>query len=225
MTNTGAGLLRNTPEAAAAHLQIYKNKMSDGSFSPTEDGELLSHIRGGSFEAFRALVKAYQHRVINTCYGFLKNREDAEDAAQEVFIEVYRSVSGFRGETKLSTWIYRIAVTRSLDLLRKRSRKKRASGRNRRENFDDLEHRLQAPEADWPEDVFKGRERAGVLSRAVDSLPQSQRIAVVLNLYEGFSSHEIADIMRTSPSAVEGLVHRAKTNLKKKLRSYYEKYE
>ncbi len=75
-------------------------------------------------ESFRSLVAEHQEMVINTCYRFVFNREDAEDLAQDVFIEVYRSLEQFREEARLSTWIYRIAVTKSLDHLRRLKRKK-----------------------------------------------------------------------------------------------------
>ncbi|MCP4180314.1 MAG: RNA polymerase sigma factor [bacterium] len=76
-------------------------------------------------ENFRQLMESYKDKVVNTCYGFLHNREDAEDVAQEVFIEVYLSYHKFRGKSSISTWIYRIAINKSLDVCRKRSAKKR----------------------------------------------------------------------------------------------------
>ena len=189
-----------------------------------EDTELVSRIKDGYFDAFQVLVEKYQHRVINTCFGFLKNKEDAEDITQEVFIEVYKSLSGFREDSKLSTWIYRIAVTRSLDYIRRQGRKKRELRSQHKADFDDQEKRLAAPFSNGPEVRFTNRERANILRNAVDSLPQNQRIVITLNKYEGFSSEEIGEIMGMSLSAVEGLIHRAKKNLKKILTRYYEKY-
>ncbi|MFV8354456.1 RNA polymerase sigma factor [Flavobacterium sp. XS2P14] len=78
-------------------------------------------------DAFDELVILYRIRVINTCYRFLLNKDDAEDVSQEVFIEVFQSIQSFRGDSKLSTWIFRIAVTKSLDEIKKRNRKKRIS--------------------------------------------------------------------------------------------------
>ena len=92
-----------------------------------EEAELLQKLKAGDKAAFSELVRLYSNRVINTCYRFLLDKEDAEDVSQEVFIEVFQSIGSFRGDAKLSTWIYRIAVTRSLDEIKKRNRKKRLS--------------------------------------------------------------------------------------------------
>ena len=93
----------------------------------SEDQELTARIRSGEPEAFKKLVDLYQVHVLNTCYRFVLNREDSEDIAQEVFVEVYRSMAKFEGKSKLSTWIYQIAVNKSLDFIRKERRKKRSS--------------------------------------------------------------------------------------------------
>ena len=86
-----------------------------------EDRDLVQEVLSGKNSAFRALVEEYQDRVFNACLNVLRDREDAEDVAQEVFIEVFNSLRSFRGDSKLSTWIYRIAVSKSLDLLRWRA--------------------------------------------------------------------------------------------------------
>ena len=83
----------------------------------------IQSIKNNEPESFRKLVLNYQDMIVNTCYGFVKNHTDAEDVAQEVFIEVYRSVNKFREDAKLSTWLYRIAVNKSIDFLRKKKRK------------------------------------------------------------------------------------------------------
>jgi RNA polymerase sigma-70 factor (ECF subfamily) len=90
-----------------------------------KDEYLINNLKKGDLHVFKVLVDEHQKRVLNTCYRFVNNREDAEDLTQEVFLEVYKSISRFRGDSKLSTWIYRIAMTKSLDFLRKQKRKKR----------------------------------------------------------------------------------------------------
>ena len=102
---------------------------------------LQKHAKTSGDELFRALVTEHQEMVINTCYRFVLNREDAEDLAQDVFVEVHRSLDQFREESKLSTWIYRIAVTKSLDHLRRMKRKKRFSSLKRIIGVDDPEDR------------------------------------------------------------------------------------
>ncbi|HKB46033.1 MAG TPA: sigma-70 family RNA polymerase sigma factor, partial [Chitinophagaceae bacterium] len=87
--------------------------------------ELIQSLRNGDEAAFKFLVKNYQDRVYNTAIGIVQNAEDAQDVAQEVFIQVFRSIHSFKEESKLSTWIYRITTSRALDLLRSRKSKKR----------------------------------------------------------------------------------------------------
>ncbi len=159
---------------------------------------------------FSDLVAEHQEMVLNTCYRFVLNREDAQDLAQEVFIEVHRSLDRFREESKLSTWIYRIAVTKSLDHLRKLKRKKRFSSLKRIIGVDDPADSIPAPERENPADALADKERVAVLQVALDSLPDSQKAAFLLSKQDGYSNQEIADILQTTIPAVESLVHRAK---------------
>ncbi len=89
------------------------------------ESELIQGLRNGDEESFRFLVSTYQDRIYNTIISIVQNAEDAEDVAQEVFIQVFRSINSFKGESKLSTWMYRIATTRSLDLLTKPQKQKK----------------------------------------------------------------------------------------------------
>jgi RNA polymerase sigma-70 factor, ECF subfamily len=172
-------------------------------------------------ELFKSLVAEHQEMVINTCYRFVFNREDAEDLAQDVFVEVFRSLEQFREEAKLSTWIYRIAVTKSLDHLRRLKRKKRFSSLKRMIGVTDPSEEIATPVTDNPAEVLSESERAAILQDALNSLPDSQKTAFLLSKQEGYSNQEIADILKTSVSAVESLVHRAKKNLHGKLYAYY----
>jgi RNA polymerase sigma-70 factor (ECF subfamily) len=172
-------------------------------------------------ELFRSLVAEHQEMVVNTCYRFVFNREDAEDLAQDVFVEVFRSLEQFREESKLSTWIYRIAVTKSLDHLRRMNRKKRFTSLKRIIGIEDPADDIPAPSRNNPAEACTDNERAQVLQNALNTLPESQKTAFLLSKQEGFSNQEIADILKTSVSSVESLVHRAKKNLHAKLYNYY----
>ena len=174
-------------------------------------------------EQFKKIVCEYQEMVINTCYRFVFNREDAEDLAQEVFVEVYRSLEQFRAESKLSTWIYRIAVTKSLDHLRRMKRIKRFGALKRIIGVNDPVAEIAAPSGDTPEKNLEDNERSAILLNALSLLPDNQKAAFLLSKQEGYSNQEIADILKTSVSAVESLVHRAKKNLHDRLYAYYKK--
>jgi RNA polymerase sigma-70 factor (ECF subfamily) len=186
-----------------------------------DDHILVSDLKDGEEEAFRYLIDQYQDKVYNTCIGFVKNPDDADDLTQEVFIEVYNSIHKFRLESKLSTWIYRISVNKSLEYLRKMKRKKRfgflfAIG-------DEGKQRGNVElEFNHPGILAENKEKAAILSQAIEKLPENQKIAFTLHKLEDLSYDQISEIMRKSLSSVESLMHRAKLNLRKELFNYYK---
>ena len=182
------------------------------------DEELVRKIIDGDHLAFKRLVDRYQHLVINTCYNLIGNRQDAEDVAQEVFFQVYKSARKFRREAKFSTWLYRIAVNRSLNFIRDNKRfrwleslSSLLEGENQRVSD------VPASNSDRPDIALEKKERDAAVQRAIDSLPAKQRAAFVLHKYEGLSYQEIAEILERSLSSVESLIHRAKSNLQREL--------
>ncbi len=183
--------------------------------------ELVREIAGGSESAFRFLVEKHQDMVVNVCNGFLHCIDDSHDVAQEVFVEVFKSIGRFRNESKVSTWLYRIAVNKSLNFLR--SKKRRGVIKSIEAFFGSSDtDKLEIATTD--RDTMESDERAKVLHRAIDSLAQNQRIAFTLNKYEDMSYKQVAEIMNVSVSSVESLLFRAKKNLQKKLVNFYKNY-
>ncbi len=178
------------------------------------ESELIQGLKEGNEQAFRYLVNTYQDRVFNTAIGIVQNAEDAEDVAQEVFIQVYRSIHSFKGESKLSTWLYRIATTRSLDLLRNRKSKKRF-GFLQRLFGEGNEPLYELPDFNHPGIALDRKENAARLFKAINQLPENQKVAFTLHKLEDLSYQEVSDVMQTSVAAVESLMHRAKQNLRK----------
>lgn len=183
--------------------------------------EIIQKLQQGNEQAFKELVETYKKQVINTCFGLVHNLSDAEDIAQDVFIEVFRSVKKFRADAKISTWLYRIAVNRSLNFIRDNKRRKWF------QSFDDVAKEknlmLHYQSADNPGTDLESLQRANILHEAISSLPENQKTAFALNKYEELSYREIADIMEISVSSVESLIHRAKIGLQKKLYTCYKK--
>ncbi len=140
-------------------------------------------------------------------------------------LEVYQSIDQFRGQSKLSSWIYRIAVTKSLDFVRRGNRKKRTGQLRRVLGWasDGEQTDLEPEVSRTAMDELAEKERAEILHKAVDALPENQRIAVNLHNYEGFHYTEVAQIMETSVSSVESLLHRARKNLEKRLAHYFSR--
>lgn len=187
------------------------------------EADLVAALRSGSESAFRRLVLQYERQVRQVCFGFLRNQEDAEDVAQEVFMEVYRSVGKFRGDARLSTWLYRIAVSRSLNQV-KRNQKRMQDQSLEGTSAEGQVRSLQIADAGMnPQAALENDERNRILMQAVDKLPKNQRVAFTLHRFDELSYKEIAAIMEVSLSSVESLMHRAKRNLKKRLMHYYKK--
>ena len=186
------------------------------------DQELIEQILSGNQTAFRQMVNQYQVLVFNTCLGFVGNRQSAEDLSQDVFIEIYRSVHKFRGDAKLSTWLYRISVNKSLNYIR--DHKKHHIVRSlERFFYGEKEERLEVEDyifgsADAP---MEQQQHAQELHEAIQKLPENQQIAFNLNKFEDLPYKQIAEVMAVSLSTVESLIHRAKKNLQKNLADYY----
>ncbi|RMD48162.1 MAG: sigma-70 family RNA polymerase sigma factor [Ignavibacteria bacterium] len=172
---------------------------------------------------FRKIVNEHEERVRNTLFRFVKTREDTEDIAQEVFIQVYESMGKFRGDAELSTWIYKITVNKAIDFLRRKKRKKRFAQLTSIFGNDEEYEEVNIPSSSNPASDLETEQRKEILNMALDKLPENQRTAIILSRYEGFSNKEIAKIMSSSVSSVESLLHRAKKNLHKILYDYYEK--
>lgn len=181
--------------------------------------EFILSLQNGDPRAFKQLVETWQNMVYNTVLSIVQDIQEAEDLAQEVFIQVYQSVHSFRGDAKLSTWIYRVAVAKALDAERKKKAKKRVAnlkswiGLGERE--EDVAH------FHHPGVQLDNKERAAVLFNAMKELPENQRIAFTLIKAEGLSYEATAEIMNVTIKAVEALMHRAKENLRKRLQHYY----
>lgn len=195
---------------------------SDKFLPRADEQKLIEKLKNGDESAFKLIVDTRKDLVYNTALGLLQSAEDAEDITQEVFIKVYESVHQFKGESAFSTWLYKIAVTKSLELIRSRKRKKRfAFITSILSENNELKH--DPPEFHHPGIQLDNRERAATLFKAIAKLPDNQRVAFTLHKLEGVSYIEIGDVMQLSVSAVESLIHRAKSNLKKDLEDYYLK--
>ena len=189
-----------------------------------EDLELINRLKNGDDEAFRIILEKYQRLVLSCSYKFLRNTESAEDLTQEVFLEVFESIQTFRADSKLSTWIYRITVTKSINHLKSLKRKKRFAVLVSLFGEDEVEKRISTPDNVSPEKELENQDRAKILNWALEKLPVNQRIAFTLSKTNEMSYEEISSVLNTSIASVESLIHRAKTNLKKILFNYYKKH-
>lgn len=172
-------------------------------------------MKEGREDAFRCLVVDYGDRMYNTVLSIIQDTQDIEDIVQEVFMAVYQNIDKFRGDAKLSTWMYRIAVTKSLEAIRKQKR-------NPMSALSDTMENLSANGFNHPGVLVENREKAALLFQALKRLPETQKTAFVLHKTEGLSYMEIAQVMKLSLPAVESLIYRARQGLQKLLAGYYK---
>ena len=180
------------------------------------ENELIDCILDHNNNCFKILVDKYQSLILNTCFGFLKYKSDAEDVTQEVFIEIYHSIYKFNRKSSLSTWIYRISVNKSLDYIR---------NNKKRNIFISIEKFIFNISDDSIDTISNNiqDEKEAILHITINRLSKNQKIAFTLHKFRNLSYKEIAEIMELSLSAVEGLIHRANKNVRKELLNYYKK--
>lgn len=181
-----------------------------------DDRLLIKQVVAGDVKAFGRLVDKHHRRVVHICLSFVAQKDDAEDIAQEVFIEVYRSIKKYRGESSLSTWLYRLSVNKSLDFIRQKSRQKRGGGLVVSVDHSTLEE-LQISSKSLPTDNIEEEERMQLLNAAINDLPERQRVAILLSKVDGLPQQEVAEVMKTTVSSVESLLVRAKKKLREQL--------
>lgn len=184
------------------------------------DTAFIKRLKNKEGAAFSQLVEESQQLVYNTALGILQNEEDAEEVTQDVFISVYENLSSFKEDAQLNTWIYRIAINKSLDAEKKKRRQK--SGGLLKRIFD-REVDEEAVHFEHPGVLLDQKENAAALFAALKKIPATQRTAFVLQKMEGQSNKDIAAIMEINETAVESLLARAKKNLRNTLALYFEK--
>jgi RNA polymerase sigma factor (sigma-70 family) len=186
--------------------------------------DLIHDIAKGSESALREIYDVYKNIVFNTALSYLRERSEAEEITQDVFIEVFDSAKKFEGKSSVQTWTYRITVNKCLDRLRYLKRKKRfaqvqslfQSGGTALQfdvaDDDDFEH---------PGIALDRQENAKIFFKVLERLPAQQQTAFILSFIEDLPRQEVADVMQISLKAVESLLQRAKVNLRGALEEYY----
>ena len=184
-----------------------------------EDDEfLIKRFVSNDESAFEELFRRYEQKIFNLVYRYIGPYPETEELTQDVFVKVYKSANTFKGKSKFSTWIYRIAVNTCLNY--------KAKKRLIVESLDKIDNQpvkeLVAPDSTNPEEQFTRARKMAIIQQVIDVLPPNQKIAFILSKYEGFSYAEIGEIMNVSISSVESLLFRAKQQLKKELTPYKE---
>jgi RNA polymerase sigma-70 factor (ECF subfamily) len=193
------------------------NSTEDKMSEKTLDAELVSQAKQGKMEAFELLVNRYQQKVANVISKFVKDRHEIQDVAQEVFIKVFRALPNFRGDSSFYTWIYRIAVNTSKNHLVSKSRRLQDAPVEfeEAENFSgNEEHR----NLDTPDAVYARGELEQTMSKAIATLPEDLKTAIVLREVEGLSYEEIAEEMDCPIGTVRSRIFRARDAIDQAMR-------
>lgn len=188
------------------------------------DTELIARFTKGCQKSFEELMSRYETKVHNLAMRLTRNPEDAEEVLQDVFVTVYRKISGFEGKAKFSSWLYRITVNAAFMKLRKRKQDQSVS-------LDDMLPHLQN-KAITQRNAFGARSDAlalnneirDALESAIGKLPEDYRAVFVLRDIDGLSNKEVGDILSLSIPAVKSRLHRSRLMLRKRLRRFYEDY-
>lgn len=187
------------------------------------DLTLMLRVKEGDSVAFEQLVELHQHRVIGTVAKMLGDEIEAEDVAQQVFVRVWRSAARYEPTAKFTTWLF--TITRNLVFNETRRRKRHGAisldqpreSENDRSLLESVEGSAKSPDVSFLDD-----EMMGAIQRAIEELPEAQRMAIILRRYEDTPYEEIAEILELSVPAVKSLLFRARTDLREKLKRYLE---
>ncbi len=183
---------------------------------------LMLRVKEGDTRAFEELVELHQRVVIGTVARMLNNVDDAHDVAQQVFVRVWRSAPRYEPSAKFTTWLFTIMRNLVFNEMRRRGRKREVSMEERQE-----EHHVEPATAGRtnPDSVVAQSELEVAIDRAIRSLPEKQRLAVLLRRDQDMPYEEICVVLKMSLSAVKSLLFRARNDLKEKLKGYLDESE
>ncbi len=190
---------------------------------PSAEGGLVARLKQGDPAAFEELVRQYEAKVFSLARGLTRNAEDAQDAVQDTFLSVFKNVKSFKGDSSLSTWIYRITVNAALMKMRRRRHEDRTVPIDEAmPAFDEDGHRV-ASLPDWnprADEMLLNREMGGHLTQAIGALEADYRSVLILRDQEGLSNEEVAAVLKLSVAAVKSRLHRARIFVRERIKDY-----
>ena len=209
-------------QSLAAHEPADPKRLHvDGDFADLDDAAIMLELRAGNMAAFDYLLQKYRKPIIHFMFRMVHNQAVAEELAQEVFLRVYRSRETYRAEARFSTWLYRIAT--NLGVNRARDTKQERSVSTVYLDETDSETGTTPDLADATPDIestMLRQERMNAIREVVLSLPDRQRMAVLMHKYEEMDYKQIGDVLKLSESATKSLLFRAYQTLREKLKDF-----
>jgi RNA polymerase sigma-70 factor (ECF subfamily) len=181
------------------------------------EAKIMTEVAEGNLAAFRIIVELHHKPLISFIARYTGDRDSAEDIAQEVFLRVFKAAKDYKPQAKFRTWLFTIATNLCLNELRKNKSSPKLVDLS---YLHEQEYPIAAPAAFSPEKAAQDAELSAAVHKAIQSLPENQRIAILLRQYNDFSYAEISEMLGISTSAVESLIQRARQNLKRSLSSF-----
>ena len=189
----------------------------------TNDRELIRRLQVGDEEAVKDLADRYRHRIFQMALRHMRNREDAEEVTQDVLMKVYRKIDAFRGDSALSSWIYRITFNTAMSRLRSSKLARAAQQRESAHQLDEQAGREVRQPADWSnmpdEELLRAQLRRAVVA-AIQELPEIYRVPVVLRDIEGLSTEEASTRLHVKDQTLKSRLHRGRLMLRTRLQAF-----
>ena len=190
----------------------------------TQDRQLIARLQAGDETAVQELADRYRPRISQLAMRYMKNREDAEEVTQDVLLKVYRKAGAFRGDSALSSWIYRITFNTAMSRLRT-NRAERVAGEERErllsaDRQNDDEARAPRELADWhhmPDEELLRSELRDAVAEAIDHLPEIYRVPVVLRDIQGLTTEEASTRLKVKDQTLKSRLHRGRLLLRERL--------
>ena len=201
------------------------------SFSQTKEDKateeaLVRDLQNGNLDAYDKLAEIYQKKVYGLSFHLTRNQMDAQDVTQEVLLTLFRKINMFQGKSAFSSWVYRIAVNASYMKLRSKKKEPNVSIDELMPSFNSAGFQQEKIQ-DWSENtesLLFTKETRYVINKAVDLLPEKEKVVFLLRDVEGLSSEKAGEILDLTVPAVKSRLHRARLFLRKKLSNYFEEF-
>ena len=201
------------------------------SFSQTKEDKateeaLVRDLQNGNLDAYDKLAEIYQKKIYGLSFHLTRNQMDAQDVTQEVLLTLFRKINMFQGKSAFSSWVYRIAVNASYMKLRSKKKEPNVSIDELMPSFNSAGFQQEKIQ-DWSENtesLIFTKETRDVINKAVDLLPEKEKVVFLLRDVEGLSSEKASEILDLTVPAIKSRLHRARLFLRKNLSAYFEEF-
>ena len=188
--------------------------------------DLVRKFQGGDLEAFDKLAQIYQKKIYGLSFNLTRNQMDAQDVAQEVLLTIYRKIHTFQGKSAFSSWVYRVTLNATYMKLRSKKKEPKISIEDMLPSFNSSGYQQEKIQ-DWSENtesLLFTNETKSVIKKAVDQLPEKEKVVFMLRDVEGLSTEKVGEILELTIPAVKSRLHRARLFLRKKLSGYFDEF-